>query len=115
MGSNKSGRPGQSNFQEPPSPTSSPIVSSIRRRDRIRLDLPAAPVWYSALRVAFEGGSTRVREADSLSQLPGALRSGTPWRWQSSQRTQWMLLGLSEERKVVSIFSTSNPQLDILG
>ena len=42
-------------------------------------------------------------------------RFGTPWVWQSKHWKEWMLWRLERDRKVVSIFSTSNPQLDIFG
>jgi hypothetical protein len=40
---------------------------------------------------------------------------GTPFVWQSEHFTQCTLCLLSGDRKVVSIFSTSMPQLDIFG
>ena len=40
---------------------------------------------------------------------------GTPFGWQSTHATLWMLWRLSGEWKVVSIASTSRPQLDRRG
>src|ERR1039458_8693923 len=47
--------------------------------------------------------------------LVSCLFFGTPLVWQSAHFTQWTLCLLSAETNVVSIFSTSRPQFDILG